>query len=190
MVRRRRFWFWATQALTLSRVALAFLFVILTPLREMWLLAALIYAAAWLTDFLDGRLARSKAVASRFGGAMDVFGDRYLAIISLIYVAVRGVSSVAIAVILLRELFSVSMRMVQIDGKGFMMSNPKVGGLVHILIAAGTLGLVCRPQATVTTLDNLPFVAVAAFYAIYFPWTIAASRRRLMRSIRSELPEV
>src|SRR4051794_39575591 len=114
MVRRRRFWFWTTQALTLARVALAFLFVVLTPLKDRWLLAALIYTAAWLTDFLDGRLARSKAVTSRFGGAMDVFGDRYLAIISLIYAAVRGVSLVAIAFILLRELFSVSMRMVQV----------------------------------------------------------------------------
>lgn len=183
----REKWFWATQALTAARVALAFLFVILSPFAELWLLVASIYAVAWITDVLDGRLARSKHVTSRFGGAMDVFGDRYLTVVSLLYVGFRGVSFVIIAVILIRELYSVAMRMVQIDGRGVMMSNTTIGGIVHIVIGFGTLNLVCRPEAVVTLYSQMPFLLVMSFYLFYFPWSVVKSWSLIMSSIRSDL---
>jgi phosphatidylglycerophosphate synthase len=118
---------------------------------------------------------------------MDVFGDRYLTVVSLLYAGFRGVSLSFLAVILLREIYSVAMRMVQIDGRGVMMSNPKVGGAVHIVIAIGTLNLVCRPGAMVTFYAETPFLAVAVFYLIYFPWTLVRSWSTLTKSIRSDL---
>ncbi len=60
---------------------------------------------------------------------MDVFGDRYLTVISCLYVGFRGVSLVPLAIVLVREMYSVAMRMVQIDGRGIMIQNRMVGGL-------------------------------------------------------------
>lgn len=183
----RRRWFWATQSLSIARVVLAFLFVILSPLADLWHVVAIIYLVALSTDFFDGRLARSKEVTSRFGSAMDLFGDRYLTIVSLLYVATRGVSLIVIAVIILRELYSISMRMVSVDGRAVMVSNSKVGGLVLLVVAFGTLNLLCHPEAVITSYYQAPFIIVAIFYILYFPWTIRASWPRLQRAISSDL---
>lgn len=183
----RQAWFWAVQALTTARVVLAFLFVSLSPFATLRFLVAALYAMAWITDFFDGRLARSRQVTSQFGGAMDVFGDRYLTVLSLMYVGFRGVSLAVLGVILLREVYSVAMRMVQIEGRGIMMSNPKVGGVVHIVIGVGTLNFICQPQAHASLLFQVPFLLVAIFYALYFPWTITMSWQSIITSIKADL---
>ncbi|MBV8686885.1 MAG: CDP-alcohol phosphatidyltransferase family protein [Alphaproteobacteria bacterium] len=180
-------WFWAVQCLTLGRVLLAFLFVVLSPFPELRYFVASIYIAAWSTDFIDGRLARARQVTSRFGGAMDIFGDRYITVLSLLYVGHRGVSLPILAVILLRELYSVAMRMVHVEGRGIMVSHRIIGGFVHLTIGLGTLNLICRPEATVGTLDQAPFVIVSGFYLLYFPWTIIKSFPRIIAAIRNDL---
>lgn len=118
---------------------------------------------------------------------MDVFGDRYLTVLSLMYVGFRGVNLIILGVILLRELYSVAMRMVQIEGRNIMMSNPKVGGVVHIVIGIGTLNLICQPQAQASLIFQAPFLLVAIFYAFYFPWTIVMSWPSIITSIKADL---
>jgi phosphatidylglycerophosphate synthase len=183
----RRTWFWLTQAVSASRVALAFCFVILSPIPRLWAAAAACYAVACVTDFFDGKLARSKGVASRFGGAMDVFGDRYLTVISCLYVGFRGMSLIPLAVIMIRELYSVAMRMVQIDGQGIMVQNRIVGGFVHTAIALGTLGYIASPLRMPNPYFNVPFYLLAAAYLIYFPATIFVSRHRILQTINADL---
>jgi phosphatidylglycerophosphate synthase len=180
-------WFWVTQALSIGRVVLAFLFVILCPFANIWPFVASIYIVALATDYFDGRLARSKGVTSRFGGAMDLFGDRYLTIASLLYAAIRGVSLIVIAAIILRELYSLSMRMVTVQGHAVMVSSSKVGGLVLVVIAFGTLNLLCHPHVDISPYYQAPFVAVAVFYVFYLPWTLSASWSLLWTAISSDL---
>jgi phosphatidylglycerophosphate synthase len=118
---------------------------------------------------------------------MDVFGDRYLTVISCIYVGFRGVSLVPLAVMLMRELFSVAMRMVQIDGRGIMVQNRMVGGFIHAVIAVGTLGFIVSPLKSPNEWFYLPFYAIAIAYALYFPVTIYLSRKNIVASIRADL---
>ncbi|HEY0312290.1 MAG TPA: CDP-alcohol phosphatidyltransferase family protein [Allosphingosinicella sp.] len=187
MAWRRLTWFWTVQGLTAARVVLAFLFVSLSPFPDLRYLVAGAYTAAWATDFIDGRLARAHKVASRFGGAMDVFGDRYITVLSLLYAGVRGVALPVLGIILLRELYSVAMRMVLVNGRGVMMSNPKVGGVVHLILGGGTINLLCRPYTAVSTLDQVPFAVIASFYLVYLPWTILRSRGTIMVSVKDDL---
>ena len=67
--------------------------VLLTPLSENWLgtprylVGIAIFLAAALTDFLDGRIARSRAQVSRLGKLLDPIADKLLisaALISLV----------------------------------------------------------------------------------------------------------
>ncbi len=183
----RKRWFWAAQCLSISRVCLMFLFVIFCPFPSMWRVSATLYLIAWLTDFFDGRLARSKKVVSLFGDAMDVFGDRYATVISCLYVGFRGVHFVPLALILVRELFSVAVRMVRIESRPAMVQNHTVGGIVHSIIAGGTLMLVINPEAETNLCFSLPFLAVAAFYVIYFPITVYRSRHNLWQAITGDL---
>jgi phosphatidylglycerophosphate synthase len=146
-----------------------------------------LYLCGGLTDFLDGRLARAKGVVTRFGGALDVFGDRYFSTISCLYVGFRGVSLIPVAIILVRELYSVALRMVQIEGKGVMLQNRMLGGVVHSLIAIGTLGFIASPVNRPSIWFEVPFYAVAGFYVLYLPYSIRKSRKRIWASIIEDL---
>jgi CDP-diacylglycerol---glycerol-3-phosphate 3-phosphatidyltransferase len=81
--------------LTLSRIFIVPLLVVvlLTPLSENWLgtprylVGIAIFLAAALTDFLDGRIARSRAQVSKLGKLLDPIADKLLisaALISLV----------------------------------------------------------------------------------------------------------
>jgi CDP-diacylglycerol--glycerol-3-phosphate 3-phosphatidyltransferase len=66
--------------LTLSRIVLAFVLVFLleenTSMGNIW--AFIVFAAASLTDFYDGYLARTKGLTSNFGKIMDPIADKVL----------------------------------------------------------------------------------------------------------------
>jgi hypothetical protein len=79
------------------------------------------------------------------------------------------------------------MRMVKVGGRSIMISKPKVGGLVHVIIGIGTLSLICQPQAQATMIFQLPFLMVAVFYAFYFPWTIIVSWNSIITSVKADL---
>ena len=162
-------------------------FVVLCPFPEWWPVTAALYVCAGLTDFFDGRLARAKGLVTHLGGALDVFGDRYFSAISCLYVGARGMNLLPLAVILLRELYSVALRMVQIDGKGVMIQNRGLGGVVHTAIAFGTLGFVICPQRKPSIWFAVPFYAIALFYIFYLPCSIFQSRARIMAAIKADL---
>lgn len=82
-------------ALTLSRIFIVPLLVVvlLTPFSENWLgvprylFGVTIFLAAALTDYLDGRIARSRGQVSRLGQMLDPIADKLLisaALISLV----------------------------------------------------------------------------------------------------------
>lgn len=184
---KRQTWFWIIQGLSLARVALVFGFIVLCPFPNLWVVTGTLYLCAGLTDFFDGLLARAKGLVTQFGGALDVFGDRYFSVISCLYVGFRGVSLVPLAIILLRELYSVALRMVQIDGKGVMLQNRVLGGIVHTMIAVGTLGFIINPSHEPSIWFFVPFYAVASFYVFYLPYSICRSRKRICASITADL---
>jgi len=183
-------WFWVAQGLTIARVVLVFGFVVLSPFPNLWPITTAIYLCAWLTDVFDGRVARAKGVVTHFGGALDIFGDRYFLVISCLYVGFRGVSLVPLAIIVVRELYSVAIRMVQLDGKGIMLHNRTLGGIVHILVAAGTVGFITSPRHVPLIWFFVPFYAIASFYLFYLPYSIYKSRKRILTSIISDLDKV
>ena len=79
-------------SLTLFRVAAVPLIVILLlfPNRFNTFIAALIFSAAAITDFLDGFLARQKGLVSNFGRVMDPIADKVLVSTAFIMLASLG----------------------------------------------------------------------------------------------------
>ncbi|MDO8580286.1 MAG: CDP-diacylglycerol--glycerol-3-phosphate 3-phosphatidyltransferase [Candidatus Omnitrophota bacterium] len=73
--------------LTLLRIVLTFLFIVFLVrdgLTEK-IVAALLFAMAALTDYLDGHLARAKGLITNFGKIMDPIADKFL-VLSAFYV--------------------------------------------------------------------------------------------------------
>jgi CDP-diacylglycerol--glycerol-3-phosphate 3-phosphatidyltransferase len=164
-------WFWVAQAFSIGRVLATFLFVVAVPFIEYSKLAAAIYALAVITDIVDGRIARYGKVSSTFGSVMDLFGDRYLTIISCMYAGFRGVNFVPLAIIILRELFSAVMQIIQIDGQVVLGVNSAVGKIVLGTIWGATFFLILNPD-TNQSLYRAPYYLVAIFYVFYLPYRI------------------
>ncbi len=100
-------------SLTLFRVAAVPLIVILLlfPSRFNTFIAALIFSAAAITDFLDGFFARQKGLVSNFGKVMDPIADKVLVSTSFIMLASLGwIPAWIVCIIIGREIAVTGLR--------------------------------------------------------------------------------
>lgn len=100
--------------ITLSRIALAFVFVICVSfpgfLPKICALGVFIVAAA--SDFLDGFIAKRKGMISDFGKIMDPVADKILTLSAFVaFVEMKIIPAWMVAVIILRELIITSIRL-------------------------------------------------------------------------------
>ncbi len=106
--------------LTLLRIALApvFLVLLISGLPHCNLYAFLVFAAASVTDFIDGKLARSRNEVTSLGKLLDPLADKMLITAALLGFMLSGECNIFIAfVILLREYTVTGVRMIALtDG--------------------------------------------------------------------------
>ena len=103
-------------ALTLSRIFVVPLLVavLLTPLSEDWLgvprhiLGVSIFLAAAFTDYLDGRIARSRHQVSRLGQLLDPIADKLLISAALISLVENRLAPAWAVVIIIGREFAVT----------------------------------------------------------------------------------
>ncbi len=100
--------------LTVARIALVPVFAAFASLalrdgeRRWYLLAALIFAAASITDALDGQIARKRNLVTNFGKFADPLADKILTTAAFLYLMQEGVCApITLLLILFRE-FAVS----------------------------------------------------------------------------------
>ncbi|HET6182897.1 MAG TPA: CDP-diacylglycerol--glycerol-3-phosphate 3-phosphatidyltransferase [Acetobacteraceae bacterium] len=102
--------------LTLSRIAAIPVLVVLVALRtpEADLAACIVFSAAAITDYLDGRIARARRQLSSFGRMLDPIADKLLVGAALMMLAGEGRFPFATlypgVVILLREILVSGLR--------------------------------------------------------------------------------
>ena len=119
--------------LTLLRVLLVPVFMVFAALshfgREdfsplMSLLAAVIFALASITDYLDGHLARKHNLITDFGKFTDPLADKMLTTAALIYMVTDGVCSpIVLAIVLFREFAVAGVRMIAASGQKVIAAN-------------------------------------------------------------------
>jgi phosphatidylglycerophosphate synthase len=184
--RARWCWFWIAQGLSIGRVILTFLFVVTVTIPKYANAAAAIYGLAVVTDIFDGPAARRGRVSTRFGAAMDLFGDRYLTVISCLYAGFRGIDFIPLSFIILRELFSAIMRIVQIDGDVVLGVNRNIGKIILGILWITTFLLILESDP-VSPAFSIPYCLIAAFYLLYFPYRIWKGLPNIRKSIRDDL---
>lgn len=113
--------------LTVSRMVMVpfFMFFELVPITRYHLLIALvIFAAASVTDAIDGRMARKYGLVTDFGKLMDPLADKLLVTAALVGFVQLGIADAWIAMIIIaRELLVTSMRLVALSGGRVMAAN-------------------------------------------------------------------
>jgi len=100
--------------LTLSRIAATPLFVAML-LADLWYcrsLAVVVFAAASLTDYYDGRVARARRQVTDFGTFMDPLADKILVTSAMVALVVgRIVHLWLVAPIVVRDILITAMRL-------------------------------------------------------------------------------
>ncbi|MFH1981072.1 MAG: CDP-diacylglycerol--glycerol-3-phosphate 3-phosphatidyltransferase [Pseudomonadota bacterium] len=124
---RLKNWLRHPNTLTLGRLAACPLIVVLMlfPNPLCTFLAAILFAAAAITDFFDGFLARSRGMVSNFGKIMDPLADKVLVSSAFIMLASLGwVPAWMVCVIIGRELAVTGLRnFVVVDGQDVSSSS-------------------------------------------------------------------
>lgn len=88
-----------------------------------WVLAAIVFAVACITDFLDGQIARRKHLVTNFGKFFDPLADKLLVMTALIYLtAFHQVPAWITAVIVIRELAVTGLRTLVVENNGTVMA--------------------------------------------------------------------
>lgn len=119
--------------LTLARVFLVPVFMVFAAISHygrqdfnfLWsLLAGIVFAAASITDFLDGYLARKNHLVTDFGKFADPLADKMLTTAALIYMVVDGVCSpVVLAIVMFREFAVAGVRMIAAASNHVIAAN-------------------------------------------------------------------
>ena len=132
--------------ITLSRIALIPVFIVVffldaIPQGYNYLVAAVVFAVAAFTDFLDGHIARKRNLVTNLGKFLDPIADKVLVSTALILILARGeavlkvlwaqdwvliAAGVCVAVILARELIVSGFRMVAASS-GLVLAADKIG---------------------------------------------------------------
>lgn len=170
--------------ITLARIFFVVPIVALLHFQGVWAswLAAVLFAIASATDYLDGHIARKENMVTSFGKFLDPLADKLLICSILIMFVQMGRVPAWIAIIIVgRELAVTGLRAMAID-EGVVIAADKFGKLKTVLQIVATVpllvhypflgvdihlvGLYCLYVALVMTILS----GVNYFYGFYTSW--------------------
>ena len=118
-------------ALTLLRIALIPIFILVLSLGHsvgMHVFAAIIFAVASITDYLDGYLARKWKVVTNFGKFADPMADKLLVMSAFIMLIEMNIAPAwVVAVIICRELAVTGLRLLLVETGGTVLAAAMPG---------------------------------------------------------------
>lgn len=147
--------------LTLLRVILIPVFLVFIYVRAIpmhFLLALIVFAAASLTDMLDGKIARARGLVTNFGKFLDPLADKVLVITALtVFVEIDEfrMSAIPLVIIIARE-FMVS---------GLRLLAAEEG----VVIAAGIWGKLKTAFTMVTIVGVMLYLSLVGDFGIAVP---------------------
>jgi len=123
--------------LTIGRILFIPLFILILTLghsQGSHLLAAIIFAVASVTDYLDGYLARKWNVVSNFGKFADPMADKLLVMSAFIMLIELGMAPAwVVAIIICRELAVTGLRLLLVETGGTVLAAAMPGKIAMII---------------------------------------------------------
>lgn len=152
-------------ALTLARIVVIPIFILLLSVWNNFaghVLAAILFAIASATDYLDGYLARKWQVVTNFGKFADPMADKILVMTAFIMLVEVGFAPAwIVAVIICRELAVTGLRLLLVENGGVVLPAAMPGkiktfsqmfAIIFLLLHLHTLGQVTLYVALIFTL--------------------------------------
>ncbi len=149
--------------LTILRILMIPVFVVLfyiTAIPYNFILSAIVFALAAVTDFLDGYIARKYNLVTSFGKFLDPIADKVLVSTALIIMLVPPAdvqiapwwTAIFVAIILARELIISGFRLVAAT-KNLVIAADKSGKIKTFLTDVAILVMLIGAQITPTSFD-------------------------------------
>ena len=139
--------------------------------------AGIIFAAASLTDYFDGHLARKNDLVTDFGKFADPLADKLLTTTAFLYMLVDGVCDpVVLAIILAREFAVSGLRMVAAGAPGGKVIAANMWGKVKTALQMLTICFYYFGYAAEAAFSAHPGRSVFATQVISYVlcWVVAA----------------
>jgi CDP-diacylglycerol--glycerol-3-phosphate 3-phosphatidyltransferase len=122
-------------------------------------LAAIVFAIASATDFVDGWLARSRDSVTDFGKLMDPLADKLLIIAALVALVSRNRLAAWVAMVIIARELAVTILRMGANSQGVVAPAQQLGKLKTVLQVAMVMALILA--GTATWVDVLVYVTVA-----------------------------
>jgi len=148
------------ESISLSRLIAGLLFASLAFQDVPLMLVSGLYLFAMGSDLIDGFLARRLRAETYFGKVLDLISDKSLTIVSLLYAGRRGIDILPLALIATREVITMGVRVIIVDGTQLLPTNRILGGIMVLMLWGNTLFLVLAGKA-----DNLISIANIVYWA-------------------------
>ena len=117
------------QLISIYRAVSISVFILFYPILPSEINSIILTTAAF-SDLVDGYLARKFQLATIGGKLLDLFSDKYLNCVSLIFLIIEGYPLLPLIVILFKEIFVLSFRSIEIDGAFIVSTNRTLGGIL------------------------------------------------------------
>ncbi|MDL2219512.1 CDP-diacylglycerol--glycerol-3-phosphate 3-phosphatidyltransferase [Ruminococcaceae bacterium OttesenSCG-928-O06] len=129
--------------LTVLRILLIPVFIVFVSLPQLpagHLLAGIVFSIASFTDYLDGHIARKRAIVTDFGKFADPLADKMLTTVAFLYMMQDGVCHPLVLVAILAREFAVSgLRMVASAAPGGAVIAANIWGKVKTVVQMLTI---------------------------------------------------
>ena len=156
--------------LTLARVFMIPVCLILWALGQA-IPAAAVFAAAAVTDFFDGYIARKRGLVTVFGKFADPVADKILVLTALIFLCADGrVPAWAVCVVAARELMVDGLRLVAV-GKGNVIAAGWAGKIkTNVQYFCVVAGMVLAPGHWLTFALTIAMCALTVYSGAQYLW--------------------
>ena len=125
--------------LTLAR-AVAVPFFIAAYMLNMYWVALVLFCAASVTDYFDGRIAREQNLVTNFGKIMDPLADKTLVVSVLMVLASQGrVNVIPVIIIIVRELAVTGLRAVAASSPAKKVIAASIWGKLKTVVQMATV---------------------------------------------------
>ena len=164
--------------LTLLRIVLVPVYLVLLAMGMNWL-ALIVFAAASLTDMLDGKIARKYNLITNFGKFLDPLADKFMVIGMLVvmcaspmYAFFRNVLVWVTLLVILRELAITSMRLlVASSEQKIVVAASWLGKVKTVAQIVCILVLILEPLLLFFDTLHLAAWATIAFMGMMTVWS-------------------
>ena len=152
--------------LTIGRIFFIPIFIFILTVGnsiESHMVAAIIFAIASITDYIDGYLARKWHVVTNFGKFADPLADKMLVMSAFIMlVGINQAPAWVISVIICRELAVTGLRLLLVENGGTVLAAAMPGKIKTVTQMLSIILLLCHVHFVGTIM-----LYVALFFTIY-----------------------